>query len=187
MKWEMLDHEAQRIVRTIENDQRLANKFVSYYSLDIAVGSKIRERLSESPARYCIGHSGNHGAAIIQDAGFRHASATSRNNAFRWLLHSLFSVPLELAFPEHYETDSAEQTPQPEEPIMNGINIETRTYVNGADISGLSDDQVFATIAAAEAEVRKLEAIEAKPAKLQAKIDALKANIVKLGELVDAR
>jgi hypothetical protein len=207
MTWDMLDHEAQEIVLTIENDQVRRQNFVSTYSYN-GVSCAIADALSHPHSRFKLGTAGYYGTSTIAWAtpNSDSLSLTQRNLAFRWLLHSILGYPLERAFPEHYDALAVGNAiherfaalnsttvldaflpPQPKEFPMNTIAIETRTYVNGADISSLTDDQVFATIASAEAAVKKLEAIEAKPAKLQAKIDALKASILKLGELVDAR
>lgn len=182
MKWEMLDHEAQNMVLTVENDQALHNKFKTYYNNTSLAYQQIAKRLKSSTQRYNLGNSGYYGHAVTNRIAGCTQCPKQMNNAFRWLLYSLVDMPLEEAFPEHYETIS-----QSEELTMSTINIETRTFVNNVNISELSDDAVFDIIAKTEAEVRRLEAIEAKPAKLQAKIDALKASIVKLGELVDAR
>lgn len=76
--------------------------------------------------------------------------------------------------------------PTDQEPTMN-IKIETRTFFNGEDIKGMSDDYLFQQIANAEAEIRRLEAIETKPAKLAARIDALRVGIADLAAAIDAR
>ena len=69
----------------------------------------------------------------------------------------------------------------------NGTTTTDATTVNGVSLKDLSDDQAFNAIAATEAEIKRLEAIEAKPAKLQAKIDGMKATIKELSDLIDAR
>lgn len=76
-------------------------------------------------------------------------------------------------------------TPTPEQ-NMN-IKIESRTFVNGRDIKDYSDNQLFDLISEAEAEARRLEAIETKPAKLTARIEELKTGAKALADAVDAR
>lgn len=65
--------------------------------------------------------------------------------------------------------------------------IETRTFIFGDNAANMTDEQIFAGIAKIEAEIKKLDGVENKPKKLQAKIDAMKADIAKLVEYVDAR
>lgn len=72
------------------------------------------------------------------------------------------------------------------------VKIETITYVtapgiNQVPVSNLSDDAVFEAIAAIEKEIKRLDAIDAKPEKLAARIDTLKQNVIELGKIVDAR
>lgn len=70
---------------------------------------------------------------------------------------------------------------------LNPITVETRTFVNGVDAKQLSDDNIFAKIAEAEAEIERLNKIKRKPKALQARIDALTAGIDALVALSDAR
>lgn len=51
----------------------------------------------------------------------------------------------------------------------------------------MSDAQIFSLIGELESKIKKLEGIEAKPKKLVAAIEALKADITKLVEYVDSR
>lgn len=65
--------------------------------------------------------------------------------------------------------------------------IKTITYVYGKPSTDVSDDEIFSHIARIEGEIKKLGAVENKPKKLAAKIDAMHAEIKGLIELVDNR
>jgi len=69
------------------------------------------------------------------------------------------------------------------EPTM--LTIKTITYVNGNDVSTLSDDQIFTLIAQTEKDIKGYEAIENKPKKLEQKIQDMKDAIGNLIMLVD--
>ena len=66
-------------------------------------------------------------------------------------------------------------------------NIETKTFINGADASELSDNQIFQRIAKLEGEMDKLVGIRAKSVKKDAAIAALQSDIDALVAYVDAR
>ena len=66
------------------------------------------------------------------------------------------------------------------------IKIENKTFVNGADATKMTEDQLFDTIAAAEAEIRRLESLINKPKKIEARIAELQAGIAALVALSDA-
>lgn len=65
--------------------------------------------------------------------------------------------------------------------------ITTQTLVGGINFDHLTDDQVYAKVAAMEAEITSLEKIATKPASLVARIDGIKANITALVKLADDR
>ncbi len=67
------------------------------------------------------------------------------------------------------------------------LKIETKTYVDGADASKLSQDQIFDMIARAEKEIVRLEGITSKPRALTAKIKGLHEGIGGLVKISDAR
>lgn len=74
--------------------------------------------------------------------------------------------------------------------IMNKtdiITIETKTYVNGVDISTLDDGTVYNLIAAQESEIEALEKIKTKPKKLIAEIEKRKAGIAALVAYLDSK
>lgn len=70
---------------------------------------------------------------------------------------------------------------------MNSIAITTKTLVNGQDIAGLSDSQVYDMIAQQEAEIAKLSAIVNKPQRLVAEIDKRQAGISALVAHLDSK
>jgi len=65
--------------------------------------------------------------------------------------------------------------------------IETRTYIYNREASTVSDDEIFAHIQNINDEVKKLEAFDTKPKKLEQRIEKLKANRDKLVKYVDSR
>lgn len=75
----------------------------------------------------------------------------------------------------------------PKEPTMSTPIIETRILIQGRNAAEMSDAQIFGLIGELEGKIKKLEGIEAKPKKLVAAIDTLKADIAKLVEYVDSR
>lgn len=74
-----------------------------------------------------------------------------------------------------------------EEPTMNKNLIETKTFVNGVDATGMSDAEIFSLIAKTEAEIAKLEAIKTPSKKLAEAIGKLKTGVAELAEYVDDR
>jgi len=66
------------------------------------------------------------------------------------------------------------------------MKITTQTLVNGVNIKDISQDKLFDLIAGAEAEIKRLKAITARPASLTAKITELQASIDQLVALMDA-
>lgn len=68
------------------------------------------------------------------------------------------------------------------------INIVEQVLVNGKVVDdSYTDDMIFADIAEGEKEIKKLEAIETKPAALEARIEELKAALARLKDICDAR
>jgi hypothetical protein len=67
------------------------------------------------------------------------------------------------------------------------IQITTPTFVNGEDIVSWDDSKLYNLIASQEAEIKKLEQIEAKPKRLQDEIAKRKAGIAALVAALDAR
>lgn len=65
--------------------------------------------------------------------------------------------------------------------------IEIRTYIYGREASTVSDDEIFHHIQNINDEVKKLEAFDTKPKKLEQRIDILKSNRDKLVKYVDSR
>jgi hypothetical protein len=79
--------------------------------------------------------------------------------------------------------------PEPKETIMSAapIAITTKTFVNGQDISSLSDAQVYELIAAEEAKIKDLAKIENKPKKLVTEIEKRMAGIQALVTYLDSK
>lgn len=82
--------------------------------------------------------------------------------------------------------------PQPtKETIMTAvtsiIDITTKTFANGLDISTMKDSDIYSMIASQEGEIEKLEAIKNKPKRLVAEIEKRKAGIKSLVDYLDSR
>ncbi len=79
-------------------------------------------------------------------------------------------------------------TPTPPENTMSqAIEVTTQTLVNGKDVKGMSDSQIYELIREQEAAIKDLEKIEAKPKKLTAEIAKRKAGIAALVAHLDAQ
>lgn len=65
--------------------------------------------------------------------------------------------------------------------------IETKVMIHGRDASGMSDGEIFALIGKLEREIEGMLKIEAKPKKLLAAVEVLRADIAKLVTYVDER
>lgn len=77
---------------------------------------------------------------------------------------------------------------QPKETTMSKpITIETKTFVNGADVANMADGEVYSLIAAEEAKIKELEAINAKPKRLVAEIAKRQAGIAALVAHLDSK
>lgn len=66
-------------------------------------------------------------------------------------------------------------------------NIETKTYIKGADASTMTDSQIFSRIAGIEQEIDKLKAIRTPSEKLAKTIAELEADVTALAAYVDGR
>lgn len=69
------------------------------------------------------------------------------------------------------------------EPVM--LKIETKTFVNGAEISKLTVEQLVDLITGTETEITKLQALKSKPKKVLAKIEELQEGLARLVEEAD--
>ena len=77
-----------------------------------------------------------------------------------------------------------------EEPIMNSptpIEITTKTFVNGNDVSTMTDGQIYALIAGEEHRIRELRAIGNQPKRLVAEIAKREAGIQALVTYLDSK
>jgi hypothetical protein len=103
-----------------------------------------------------------------------HAATTSTNPCAEILLSKL--QPCALA-PE----------PEKEEPMSNTVEIKTITYINNADVTKLSDEQLIDTIKTIENEIVALKAVKTKSTKITAKIAEAQDTLVKVVAVLDAR
>lgn len=76
---------------------------------------------------------------------------------------------------------------QPEPTMSTPITVTTQTLVNGKNIADMEDSAIYALIAGEEAKIRELEAIEAKPKRLQNEIAKRKAGIAALVAHLDSK
>lgn len=67
------------------------------------------------------------------------------------------------------------------------ITIETKTLINGVDITTFKDSEIYSLIAAQEAEIETLDKIKTKPKKLVAEIEKRKAGIEALVAYLDSK
>lgn len=102
---------------------------------------------------------------------------------------SLLCCDYYVALPINHPTRLTHSTTElkKEEPTMNKNLIETKTFVNGVDATGMSDTEIFSLIAKTEAEIAKLEAIKTPSKKLAEAIGKLKTGVAELAEYVDNR
>jgi hypothetical protein len=84
--------------------------------------------------------------------------------------------------------------PKPlKETTMNADNLpkaptlEVKTFICGADAAQMSDEEIFTLIGKKETEIKRWELIVNKPAKLNAMIAAVTADVAKLVKYVDER
>jgi len=64
--------------------------------------------------------------------------------------------------------------------------FETKHFINGTDVTSMSEDQMIQAIANGEAEIAKLEALSTKSKTIANKIAAIKATIADIVTHLDA-
>lgn len=74
-----------------------------------------------------------------------------------------------------------------EKPMSKPIEITTKTLVNGNDISGYSDAELYEMIASEEKKIAELNKIENKPKRLVAEIEKRQAGIQALVNYLDSK
>lgn len=77
--------------------------------------------------------------------------------------------------------------PQVSAPAANVPAVENKTFVFGADAKTMSDDVILSHIARIESEIKQLEDIKTPSKKITTMIDAKKADIAALVEVLDSR
>lgn len=81
-----------------------------------------------------------------------------------------------------------ETQPQPKkENTMASIEIKTVTYINDADVTKLTDEQLIDSIKKLEAEYGALESVGTKSIKIEAKKAEIKDTLAKVVAILDAR
>lgn len=89
---------------------------------------------------------------------------------------------------EHAANQSTETTETTEETNMsNKITFKTVTYINNADVTALTDEQLIDAIKTIEREIADLKGVVAKSKKIEAKIADAEATLAKVVEVLDAR
>lgn len=78
-------------------------------------------------------------------------------------------------------------TSPPENLMTKLIKIETRVFVNGSDVTGFADADLYNLIAEQEKAIAELEKIQAKPKRLQNEITERRAGIEALVKMLDER
>lgn len=88
---------------------------------------------------------------------------------------------------EHFQRVEDALNPTKETTVSKPIEITTKTLINGADITGMSDAEIFSLISNQEAEIEALEKIKTKPKKLVAEIAKRQAGIAALVAYLDSK
>lgn len=60
-------------------------------------------------------------------------------------------------------------------------------YINGTDVTKVSDDELIASIRVTETEIASLKAIKTESSKIKAKIADAEASLAKIVEILDSR
>lgn len=102
----------------------------------------------------------------------------SQNSKISFFRETEFRKSPPTPFPTTYIDDTGE-------PIMN--NIETKTFIRGAEASSMSDSDIFRLIAKLEGEVDTLGKIKVKSVKVAKAIADLNEDVQKLVEYLDSR
>lgn len=80
------------------------------------------------------------------------------------------------------------QPVQPQEKtVSNQITIQNKTFINGVDVAGMSDEQLIDAIKKVEKEVEELNSVKTKSKKITAKVEQAQATLAQLVELLDGR
>ena len=107
-----------------------------------------------------------------------------------------YYTDLTLSSPEHLDKTADADLESPEyfiNPInekgteMSSIEIKHVTLINGVDITKLSDDQIFDTIAKLEQSIESLDRLKHRPKALERRIESLKTQIKTLVDFSDSR
>lgn len=129
-------------------------------------------------------------ATICDEMGRSWAAVIAKLSEQKWVKYD----PIKCAYTyqrnsrlDDIETETNTQFETPKEEIMSNANIETKTFIAGADAANMDDAQVFRHIAKLEQEIDKLKAIRAKSTKLSAAVAALEKDVADLVAYVDAR
>ena len=109
----------------------------------------------------------------------KHIDFCIRNN-MTWLIDRLLGLPV-------VKPQSPTQPQATQENTMASIEIKTITYINDADVTKLSDEQLIDAIKKIESEIADLGAVKTESAKIKAKIDNLHETLAKVVAILDAR
>lgn len=123
-------------------------------------------------------------------AQYRHTDDSTWLRNVRFVPTDFRTQPAPQPVPQPVPQSVPQPTPQPtpQEPHMSKIiKIETRIFVNGQDVAGLKDDDVYQLIADQEKAISELEKIQTKPKRLQKEIDDRRAGIEALVKMLDER
>jgi hypothetical protein len=77
--------------------------------------------------------------------------------------------------------------PEKEEPMSNTVEIKTITYINNADVTKLSDEQLIDAIKTIENEIVALKAVKTKSTKITIKINEALHTLAKVVAILDGR
>lgn len=126
---------------------------------------------------------------LLGDAGLTSTTVNTRKVAGGVLEHWLSSHAPQT--PHHLDRAIAEQNAYYNKPTTKDttmtIKIETKTFLNGSDISGFTEAALFIQLSEAEREIEKLKAIKTQSKKIAARIAELEQGCIDLATAIDAR
>lgn len=204
-----LNKQSQEVIDIVTNDSRAYSSMISYLRdyKDGGAWSRLCRGMKNT-INPCMKRSGSDNLRLFATKGYAYMKENKANKVdnLDHLVNALLHYYSEEVFGFHFTQwcgtndappdgktayqDNAtkyakELTTKKETKVMR-IEITKKTFINGTDITTMTDDALFAKLAQAEAEVKELEAIEAKPKKLVARIKEVKQSIADLVKLMDA-
>lgn len=200
-----LNQQSEAVFLAVTNDQKTYKAMVVHLTTYKSAGSwvALRKMMKRDINSYCDKECSS--IRLMSGDGYcwmRGNDNTNLDHLVNYLLHyyseEVFGYHFEQwcgidnpppSSKEAYQDNATKYAAKPikkEPETMKSIEIIKKTLINGTDITTMSDNDLFTKIAQAEAEVKALEEIEAKPKKLVARITEIKKSITDLVKLMDS-